>query len=82
MISRKVLFILAILTSILIGFLFYNIYSIGKEKGKSDCLKTEVKIKTETIEVIKYITKKESEIYSRPSSSFKSLLERMERNEL
>lgn len=80
--TKKVIFGLILFGSIILCICFYTFYTMGKDKAKQDCLNKEVQVKTETIEVIKYINNKDSEIYARPSSDFESLLQRMERNEL
>lgn len=80
--SKKLILYLSLFTLIILGICFLTFYSLGKSKGKEDCLKEKVETKIETIEVIRYINSKDSEIYSRPSSNFESILQRMERNEL
>ena len=72
-----ILFCLLLLTT-----LGGSLYLLGKNKAKLDCKEQEIKTKTETVEVIKYVYKDTAKIYIKPNSTFKELLDRMKNGEI
>lgn len=77
------IFMLTIITiSILLGLALYLCYKWGKTDGDKECKEKEVQVKTETVEVVKYIYKDDAKIYIRPNSTLDELIRRMEKGEI
>ena len=68
----------AIFGSVLVAILF-GTYYLGYKAGTNN---TRVEYVTKEIEVIKYVDKKKSDIYSRPNASKEQLLDLMKNNML
>ena len=68
----------AIFGSVLVAILF-GTYYLGYRSGANN---TRVEYVTKEIEVIKYVDKKKSDIYSRPNASKEQLLDLMKNNML
>ena len=68
----------AIFGSVLVAILF-GTYYLGYRSGANN---TRVEYVTKEVEVIKYVDKKKSDIYSRPNASRAALLKLMQDNKL
>ena len=68
----------AIFVSVLVAILF-GTYYLGYRSGANN---TRVEYVTKEIEVIKYVDKKKSDIYSRPNASRAALIKLMQDNKL
>lgn len=82
MITNKIkIFAVILIFSLILG-LCYSIYKLGIKNATIDCKEKEIQVKTETVEVVKYIYKDDSKIYIKPNSSFNELLKRMKNGEI
>lgn len=82
MISTKIKILAVVLMLFLLGILGFSIYNLGIKTATINCKEKEIQVKTETVEVVKYIYKDDSKIYIRPNDSFKVLLDRMKKGEI
>lgn len=80
-VSKIKLIVLFILIICFVG-LGLCVYKLGKDKAKMECKDQEIQVKTETVEVIKYVYKDNAKIYLRPNSTFQEILDRMKKGEI
>lgn len=81
MISKLKIFLSFLVLSLMLLLGFF-IYRLGKSSAKIDCKEQEIQVQTKIVEVVKYLYKEDAKVYIRPNSSFKELLDRMERGEI